>query len=146
MKWLKHVKPPSKSCFNLHELQNLSQDTNMKRINLQQLPNLTQDTSMKRLNNVKLSSQSGFRTHELSSLSQDTITSMFVLNPFTRWVLSRCAALEWSQYCILDRMLAMPYHIHYLPGPFGQFMGPQNLLKNVKLLSKLGFGPQELTN
>ncbi len=100
MKWLKNVKLSSKSCFSPQELQNLSQDTHMKRINPQQLPNLTQDTNMKRLNYVKLSSQSGFGPHEHPNLSQDTITSIFVLNPFKRWVLSRCAALEWSPYHI----------------------------------------------
>ena len=32
------------------------------------------------------------------------------------------------------------------PGPFGQPMGPQKPLNNVKLSSKSGFGPQELPN
>ena len=96
MKWLKNVKLSSKSCFSPQELRNLSRDTHMKRINPQQLPNLTQNTNMKRLNYVKLSSQSGFRPHELPKLSQDTL-----VNPLKRWVLSRCAALERSQYYML---------------------------------------------
>ena len=107
MKWLKNVKPSYKSCFSPQELQNLSRDTHMKRINPQQLPNLTQDTNMKRLNYVKLASQSGFRPHELPKLSQDTIASILFLNLFKRWVLSLCAALEWSQSYMPSRMHAI---------------------------------------
>ena len=130
MKWLKNVKLSSKSCFSPQELQNLSRDTHMKRINPQQLPNLTQDTNMKRLNYVKLSSQSGFSPHELPNLSQDTITSIFVLNPFKRWVLSRCAALEWSHYHMLSRMLAMPYHIYYLRMPLIKITSLETILQH----------------
>ena len=58
MKWLKNVKLSSKFCFSPQEFQNLSQDTNMKRLNY-----------------VQLSPQSGFTPQELPNLSQDTITT-----------------------------------------------------------------------
>ena len=154
MKWPKNVQLSSKSCFSPQELQNLSQATNMKRINPQQLPNLTQDTNMKRLNYMKLSSQSGFSFHELPNLSQDTITSIFVLNPFTRWVLSRVAALEWSPYPMLSRMLAMPYHIYYLRMPLMMITFPCRTTSLETILqhpgsdekTKSGFSHQELSN
>ena len=99
---LKNVKLLSKSCFSPQELQNLSQDTNMKRINPQQLPNLTQNTNMKRLNYMKLSSQSGFSFHELPNWSQDTITSLFSLNLLYLCLWNTQVVSVLSQCCIFS--------------------------------------------